>query len=355
MTAAHAAPPATHHDPRKPHHPWWPWVRRAAALVFFAGVVLLLARQARTIDWNEVLAAVAELPRLTLLEAGIVAACSFALYSTYDLLGRHLTGHRLGTATVMGVTFISYAFNLSLGSMVGGIAFRFRMYSRLGLRAATITRVLGTSLVTNWTGYLLIAGVAYLLWPLGLPPTWKIDNWGVRVLGAVFIALAAGYVALCAWAHERTLHVRGHDLQPPPPRIALLQLAMAFTNWALVACVIWVLLQGQVTYVRVLAVFLVSVMAGLIVRIPAGLGVLEAVFVALLGDDVGAGRLLAALLAYRGIYYLVPLAIAAVAFLGTEWRARRLRRRAAFAAAVKQASPGGTPGPATSSHDKPVG
>jgi len=42
-------------------------------------------------------------------------------------LGRHLTRHRLGTGTVMGVTFISYAFNLNLGSLVGGVAFRYRV------------------------------------------------------------------------------------------------------------------------------------------------------------------------------------------------------------------------------------
>jgi len=325
--AMNAAPNTVQPPPgaAKKRHPGWRWLRRVAVGVFFIAVLALLVRQGRTIDWSEVLQAITELPRLTLLEAAAVAACSFALYSTYDLLGRHLTGHTLGTGTVMGVTFISYAFNLSLGSMVGGIAFRFRLYSRLGLQAATITRVLGASLVTNWSGYLLIAGLAYLLWPLGLPPDWKIDNTGVRVLGAVFIALAAGYVALCAWAHERSFQLRGHEVQPPRPRIAALQLAMGFANWALVACVIWLLLQGEVSYVRVLAVFLVSVMAGLVVRIPAGLGVLETVFVALLGADVGQGRLLAALLAYRGIYYLLPLALAAAAFLVTELRARRLR------------------------------
>ena len=319
-----ASPSAPQADAGKRRRRWL-WARRVAVGVFFVAVLLLLVRQGRTIDWHEVLEAITELPRLTLLAAAAVAASSFALYSTYDLLGRHLAGHKLGTGTVMGVTFISYAFNLSLGSMVGGIGFRYRLYSRLGLQTATIARVLGISLVTNWTGYLLIAGSTFLLWPLGTPPEWRVGIGGVRVLGAVFIALAAAYVLLCAWAHERTFNVRGHVIQPPRPRIAVLQLAMSCANWALVAGVIWVLLQGQVSYARVGAVFLVSVMAGLVVRIPAGLGVLETVFVALLGEQVGQGRLLAALLAYRGIYYLLPLALAAVAFVVTELRARRLR------------------------------
>ena len=59
-----------------------------------------------------------------------------------------------------------------------------------------------------------------------------------------------------------------------------------------------------------LTVLLTSVMATLIVRVPGGLGVLETVFVALLGYRVPQGQLLAALLAYRGIYYLLPLVLA---------------------------------------------
>jgi uncharacterized membrane protein YbhN (UPF0104 family) len=65
--------------------------------------------------------------------------------------------------------------------------------------------------------------------------------------------------------------------------------------------------------------------AGVITHVPAGLGVLEAVFVALLAHQLPQSRLLAALLAYRAIYYLLPLAIATVAYALTEVRAKRLR------------------------------
>ena len=34
---------------------------------------------------------------------------------------------------VMAVNFVSYAFNLCIGSLVGGVGFRYRLYSRLGL------------------------------------------------------------------------------------------------------------------------------------------------------------------------------------------------------------------------------
>lgn len=306
-------------------HSWWPWARRAAVWGFFALIAWLLVRQALVIDWDDVLDAIRALPATALLAAAALAACSFALYSTYDLLGRHLTRHRLGTGTVMGVTFISYAFNLNLGSLVGGVAFRYRLYSRLGLANAAITRVLGFSMLTNWLGYLVVAGAAFCFWPMTLPPEWKIDSEGLRILGAVLLMVALAYLVLCATSRGRVWRVRGHELRVPGLAMALLQLAMSCANWSLMGGVIWVLLQGQVEYTQVLAVLLVAAVAGVVTHVPAGLGVLEAVFVALLAHEVPQAQLLGALLAYRGLYYLLPLGVATLGYLVTEARARRLR------------------------------
>jgi len=317
------APPA-----RTTNHSGWLWARRIGTWLFFGVVAWLLVRQAHTIEWGEVLESVGAIPLPMLLAAAALAACSFALYSCYDLLGRHMTGHKLGTGTVMGVTVISYAFNLNLGSLVGGVAFRYRLYSRLGLDNATITRVLGFSMLTNWFGYLVVAGAAFCFWPLPLPPDWKIGSGGLRILGAALLLVAAAYLGLCAVAREHTWRIRGHELETPALRMAWLQLAMSCANWCLIGGVIWFLLQHQLPYPQVLAVLLVAAVAGVITHVPAGLGVLEAVFVALLAHQVPEARLLGALLAYRAIYYLLPLAIATAAYFVTEVRAKRLRQSA---------------------------
>ena len=302
----------------------WPWIKRVGTWVFFALIAWLIVKQARGIDWSEVMGAFSRLPASTLWMAGGLAASSFLLYSTYDLLGRYLTGHKLGAGAVMGVTFVSYAFNLNLGSLVGGVAFRYRLYSRLGLDNAVITRSLGFSMLTNGVGYLVVAGAAFCFWPLDLPAGWKIGGTGLRILGAVLLVLAVAYLVLCAVASDKTWHVRGHALQPPTLRMAGLQLAMSCANWSLMGGIVWLLLQQKVPYPEVLAVLMVGAVAGVITHVPAGLGVLETVFVALLSHRLPQGEILAALIGYRALYYIAPLGIATLGYLTMEMQGRKM-------------------------------
>lgn len=303
--------------------PWWPWLKRAVTLAFFVVVAVFLVRYARNVDWREVWHAMLGTPRGVLAGAVALAVCSHALYACFDLLGRRYTGHTLPVFKVMQVNFISYAFNLNMGSLVGGVAFRYRMYSRLGLDYPTITRIVTMSMLTNWLGYLLLAGMVFAIAPLQLPPTWKMDSHGLQYLGVGLLALAAVYLGLCATAKTRSLTVRGHELMLPPPRMALLQLLMSCSNWLIMGGIIFVLLQGKVTYPAVLSVLLIAAAAGVITHVPAGLGVLEGVFVALLSHQVPEGQLLAALLTYRAIYYIGPLLLAALMYLLVEARAKK--------------------------------
>lgn len=303
--------------------PWWPWAKRALSFAFLVLVAALLVRHARTVDWQEVRQSVAELPRQVLLVAGLLCAASHLLYSCFDLVGRRYTRHRLPTRRVMQVNFISYAFNLNFGSLVGGVAFRYRLYSRLGLGYATITRVLTLSMLTNWLGYLLLAGIVFTVAPLALPPAWKIDSEGLRLLGIALLAVALTYLLLCGWSKRRSWSLRGHELLLPPPRMALLQLAMSSANWMIMAAAVWVLLQGRIDYASVLSVLLIAAVAGVITHVPAGLGVLEAVFIGLLSHRLGEHELLGALLGYRALYYILPLLAAALLYLTVEMKARK--------------------------------
>jgi uncharacterized membrane protein YbhN (UPF0104 family) len=308
--------------------PWWPWLKRALLTAFVVAVVVLLVRYARNVDWAEVKTSLLELPRSVLLTALGFAAVSHLVYSLLDLVGRYYTKHRLSRAKTMQISFISYAFNLNLGSLVGGIGFRYRMYSKLGVGYAQITKILTLSMITNWLGYILLAGLVFTIAPLQLPPNWSLDSEELRLLGVGLLAVSVVYLGLCAFSKRRSWNIRGHDVELPTLRMALGQLSISCTHWLFMAAVPWALLQGQVDYPTALSVLLMAAIAGVILHIPAGLGVIEAVFIALLSHRIPEHQLLGALLAYRAVFYLLPLIAGALLYLKVEVRTRKPRKHA---------------------------
>jgi glycosyltransferase 2 family protein len=310
----------------QPSHHWWRWAGRAASWLFFLAVIVLVVHYARHIEWDKVLDAITETPAPALVAAVIFAGASHLLYSCFDLLGRRYTRAEVATPKVMVVTFISYAFNLCIGSLVGGVGFRYRLYSRLGLGKGVITRIVSMSMLTNWLGYKLLAGLLFLIHPLQLPPNWHMGNHGLQWIGAGLVFTSTAYIAACVRYGDHVWTVRGHELYLPPWRMALLQMLISCVNWCLMAGVIYVLLSQQVMYVDVLTVLLIGAIAGVVAHVPAGLGVFEFVFVALLSHIVPVPQLIGALLGYRAIYYIAPLIVAAVLYLVMELHARTLER-----------------------------
>ena len=300
----------------------WPRLKKALGIAFAVAVLALIGWHAREIDWSEVLAALRALPLSTIALGGAVAVAAHAAYISYDLLARRYTGHRLGLGTTAAVAGVCFAFNLNLGALVGGVALRYRLYGRFGLKASVITRILGFSVLTNWIGYSALAGAAFVSGLVDLPESAPVSTATLRAFGAVLLMVAVAYLSACRWSSRRRWTVRGHTIELPRARMALLQITASMTHWSLLASVLYVLLQGKVGFVTVLGALLLSSVAGVITHIPAGLGVLEAVFLSLLAGAYPINQLLAALLAYRAVFYLGPLIVAGAAYLALELSAR---------------------------------
>lgn len=116
----------------------------------------------------------------------------------------------------------------------------------------------------------------------------------------------------------RRWRLRGHPIKVSSLPFALLQLALSSANWLIIVAIVYQFLPQHIGYGAVPGVMLLGAVAGVMAHIPAGLGVLEAVFIALLGGHVARPELLAALLTYRAIYYFCPLLLALLPYLGFE-------------------------------------
>ena len=280
-------------------------------------------RAARSIQWHEVGAALAGYGAGTLAAAAALVLLSYLVYGGYDLAARHYAHHGLSTLRVLVIAFISYAFSLNIGALVGGAGFRYRLYSHSGLAVGPISRVIVFSVTTNWLGYVLLGGALFATRSVDTPPGWELGATGLQWVGAAMLAATAAYLVACQRLRGRVYHVRGHHFRVPSLPLAVVQLALSCANWSIMAWIIDLLLPPSVPYATVLGVLLLAGIASAMAHIPAGIGVLEAVFVALLGHTVPQPHLLAALLGYRGLYYLAPLLVAVALYLGFEARGKR--------------------------------
>jgi uncharacterized membrane protein YbhN (UPF0104 family) len=301
------------------------WQRSRRWLLPLLGVAVLglLLSHAHKVDWAGAWHALQRYSPWLLLAVLALATASHALYGCFDLIGKRHLRHGLPYWRTWAIAVTSYAFNLNLGSLVGGIAMRARLYARAGLDDATVAQVVGLSLATNWLGYGLLAGGLFAAGVIEPPRQAHIGQGALRALGIAMILLALAYVAACALARGREWAFRGRRVRLPNARIAVTQLALSSANWALMGAAMYLLLGQKVPYATTLSVLLAASIVGVITPIPAGLGVLEAVYLALLSGTVKQGALMGAVLAYRALYYLLPLAGGLVLYLFLERYASR--------------------------------
>ena len=303
-------------------------LKRVAILAFLALITLVVVNKARAMDWPEVLSA---LRAYDVSGVGVAFALGVPAYlacAGFDLIGRHVTGHRLPVLRTSLISFTGYFFSLNLGALVGGLAFRYRLYMPYGLSGMTISQIIGLSVMTNWSGYVVIAGAVIAYQPPELPPGWEVGSAVLRATGIVLLCLAAAYVALCVTNGGSTLKVKDLEFQIPSIGVAAVQFILSVISWGSIGAVITWLLKGEVSWFALMPVLMMSAIAGIWSHIPSGLGVTEVVFLSLLGHVVPESRLLAAILVFRITYYIVPFVLAALAYFYLEATAKRAGRAA---------------------------
>lgn len=282
-------------------------------------------------DWDTVRAALRAMPVPALAAALALSAASYGVLTGYDVLSLRLIGRRVPYPIAAIASFTSYIFSHNLGFAVltGGSA-RYRIYRRHGLSASEVGQIMLTAGITFWLGALLLLGVALLI----VPTVPTIGGWVVSpaVQSAVAVAILAalgGYLLLLARRGGAPIWLFGWRLPLPGWRVALLQLALGVIDLLVAAGVLFVLLPvaSLELYQSLLVSYLIAIIASLVVHAPGGLGVFEAIMLVAL-PQVDRAALLAALLIFRVVYYLLPLAIGLLLFVSLEAAAlRRPRER----------------------------
>jgi len=324
--------------------------RIVAALPAFLGLALfalaawILHRELGEYHAGDVLAHLRAIPPQRIAVSVGLTVISYVALTGYDGLALRWIGSRLDYPRIALASFVAYAFSHNVGlSFFGGSAVRYRMFTSWGIGAGALARAITFNLLTFGLGLLTLGGAVLTFAPLPVPGAWHPAFATSRPIGVAMLAGLAAYLA-AALRRERTLRVRGFAIEQPGPRWMAAQIAISSLDWVLAAAALWVLLPDApgLGFATVIGGFLLAQVLGLVSHVPAGLGVFETAMVLLLAPWLPGDQVLGSVLAYRLIYYLMPMGVALALFLGFELAQRRAglqRARALFAQGVPELVP----------------
>jgi len=292
-------------------------------LLLFVAALEVLRTELRTISWHGLIANVSSIPAQRIVLALLLTAANYAVLTGYDFLAFMYIGRRPQWRRVVMTSFLAYAISNNVGfAMLSGAAVRYRLYTRWGITAEELSRVVFSYVVTFWLGLLLIGGLSLAIGPLT-------RGFGVSApailapVGWLLMFASVGYVA-AAGLRLGPIRFRRMELPLPSPRIAIAQLGISILEWTIAGAVLYVLIPaGSVPFLAFLGAFVACQLLGLVSHVPGGVGVFEGLMVLLLKPYIPSTALLPVLIAYRAVYYLLPLSVAALALVADELRQRR--------------------------------
>jgi phosphatidylglycerol lysyltransferase len=298
-----------------PEHPFRRWLRILGPVLgmgLFIVALFVLHRALQHYRYRDLKEVLSQMPAWRILLAAGVTVLSYLVLTGYDTLAMRYIRHALPYRKTALASFAGYAFSHNLGlAFFSGAAVRLRLYGVWGLSALDVAKVAAFNSFTFWLGWSAIAGSAFMLSPgeaLGVLP---VPEAVLRLAGLLMVLSVPAYIVLCA-RRSRPFVIAGWEIELPTARIALIQLLLSASDWVLAGAVLYVLLPGVQGYLPVLFCFLFAVPGGVISQVPGGLGVFESVVLFLLSPQLPVPGILAGLLVFRGVYYLLPLGAAAL-------------------------------------------
>ncbi len=287
------------------------------SLTIIAVAVVVLYHILREIDPDELIDAIEATNWRTFLIAGLFVAAGYLTLTFYDLfalrtIGRSEVPYRV--AALAG--FTSYAVGHNVGASVfSGGAVRYRIYSGWGLSVIEVTKICFVAGLTFWLGNATVLGLGILRAPQAARALDQLPLWTNRLLAIIILALLAAYVAW-VWVKPRVIGREGWQVTLPGGPLTLLQIAIGIVDLGCCAAAMYMLVPDEpnLGFVTVAVIFVAATLLGFASHAPGGLGVFDAaMLVALWQFDKE--DLLAGLLLFRLLYYIVPFVLS-LAVLG---------------------------------------
>jgi uncharacterized membrane protein YbhN (UPF0104 family) len=261
---------------------------------------------------------IAVIPPDAFLHAALATLVAYAALAWYDRIALIHLGKEKGISWfyISLCSFVTYALSHNIGASVfsGGMV-RYRAYTAKGLTAAEVAVLVALCSFTFAFGTIFLMGLVLIYEPQILHPLERMSKWfaitdnTARLIGVGMLAFVALYT-IGSWLRFRPLKIGKFEIIYPRLPIVARQYLAAPLELAGAAGIIYFALpdQGNPGFLIVLGAFLLSFSAGLLSQVPGGVGVMEAVFLAVM-PGVPAPAVFAALLIWRLFYLILPLVI----------------------------------------------
>jgi uncharacterized membrane protein YbhN (UPF0104 family) len=259
---------------------------------------------------------IAVIPPEAFLHAALATLVAYAALAWYDRIALIHLGKEKGISWpyISLCSFVTYALSHNIGASVfsGGMV-RYRAYTAKGLTAGEVAVLVALCSFTFAFGTIFLMGLVLLYEPQILHPLERMSKWfaisdnTARLIGLGMLAFVALYT-VGSWLRFRPLKIGKFEIIYPRLPIVFRQYLAAPLELAGAAGIIYFALpeQGNPGFLIVLGAFLLSFSAGLLSQVPGGVGVMEAVFLAVM-PGVPAPAVFAALLIWRLFYLILPL------------------------------------------------
>src|SRR5437867_2325141 len=298
----------------------WKRLGIAASLLIVIFAVTTLVRTLKGVDTGIILTALTETAphRIALAALCVVGAfCTLTFYDFFALrtIGKTHVPYRIAAMS----SFTSYTIGHNIGATVfTGGAIRFRIYSDYALTAIDVAKICFLSGLTFWLGNLFVLGIG-MAWHPDAAST--MDLLPPAMNRMIAIGCLAGIAAYLTWLvtgeKRRELGQNGWKVILPSARLTLLQILIGVVDLGFCALAMYLLMpmQPDIDFVSLAVVFILATLLGFASHAPGSIGVFDAAMLVAL-PEFGREQLLATLVAFRILYFVIPFGIA-ISILGT--------------------------------------
>src|ERR1700709_2677215 len=298
----------------------WKRLGIAASLLIIILAVTHLVRTLKGVDTGIILTALTDIAPHRIAMAALCVVCAFCTLTFYDFFALRTIGKTHVPYRIAAMSsFTSYTIGHNIGATVfTGGAIRFRIYSDYGLTAIDVAKICFLSGLTFWLGNLFVLGFGMAWHPWAAS---AMDLLRPSINRLIALGCLAGIAAYLVWIFtgrgRRQLGQHGWKVVLPSARLTLVQIAIGVADLGFCALAFYLLMPvyPDIDFVSVAVVFILATLLGFASHAPGSLGVFDAAML-VAPPQFTREHLVATLLLYRILYFLIPFMIA-ITVMGT--------------------------------------